>query len=118
MKGNKYFNEPQSQKWRERQEDSDNDSIYYKDRASRREVKRRVKSFGLQVKMFIEAAWWDSFEEHQQEDIFNDFYSARSSYYYNSKQTLDLKTWIGEIYRTRKPNMANYRGSKLDDVLK
>jgi hypothetical protein len=115
MKNNRYLNEPQVQRWREKQDNED--SQYHNDRARRREKKRQLKTFGTQVKMLIDPVWWDSFEEHEQEDIHSKFYSERSSHYYNSRQALDLGTWLNKIYKTTKPNKSIYRGNKLNEVL-
>ncbi len=115
MKKNLYLNEPQAQKWRDRQDNSD--SSYFNDRSKRREVRRKVKTFGTQIKILVEPEWWDSLEDHQQLDIYNQFYSTRMTHYYNTKQSLDLGTWIKGIYKTVKPNMSNYRGNKLNNLL-
>ncbi len=116
MKSNKYINEPQVQRWREKQDCLDEHPN--SDRAIKREKKRKVRTFGIQIKPFIEAAWWNSFNDDEQISIYDQFYRARNQYYYNTRNELELDKWIKNLYLSLKPNTANYRKSKIETLLK
>lgn len=111
------YNDISTKKWNEKQLNKDDNRS---SRSIRRENERLVVAFGIKVKIYIEAEWWDSFKYDEKLNIYESWghYHFGNWRNYTSKQQeeLSFKSWITFKYENIKPEKLIYRDNKLNKL--